>query len=264
MGRRGFTLIELLVVIAIIAVLAGLLLPVLHSARARARQAECTSNVRQLAVASLTYTNDADGFFMPCATWAQSPAVYWWGTNETGIDYEAGFIYPYLEFKPNVRHSVFDCPAQRWGSYHPQGPGEEPTSTYGYNGYYLCPEATPGWASSIGHRPWQRAGSVQQPAGVMMFADTLLVWSSTSVSNNALLDPPYLYSGGAWHENGWPTTSFRHVERTVAAFVDGHVATHGLEGGEYKSAKFLVGSAGTHNDPHYVPDWREWGSSSSR
>lgn len=248
--------------VAVIAILAAVLLPALNGARAKARQAECLSNLRQLALASSAYTNDYDGFFMPCAYWRTSPAVYWWGTNEMGINYEAGFIYPYLEFKPNIRHSVFDCPAQRWGSYHPQGPGEEPTSTYGYNGYYLCPEATPGWAWSIGHMPWKRVSDVEAPSNLMMFADTLLVWSETSVSNNALLDPPYLFSGGRWRENDSPTTCFRHNERTVAAFVDGHVASHGLEGGKYKSKKFRVGSVGTHNDPHYVPDWREWKSSS--
>ena len=258
MRRNGFTLIELLVVVAVIAILAGLLLPAIAGARAKARQAECGSNVRQLAVASFAYTNDYDGFFMPCAEWRASPAVYWWGTNEAGIDYEAGFIYAYLEVKPNVTHSVFDCPAQRWGSYHPQGPGGEPTSTYGYNGYYLTPAATPGWAFSIGHVPWKRAADIAEPVEVMMFADTLLAWSETKVSNAALLDPPYLYSGGTWTKNEWPTTCFRHSERTVAAFTDGHVASHGLDGGEYTSDKFQVGSVGTHNDPHYVPDWPEW------
>jgi prepilin-type N-terminal cleavage/methylation domain-containing protein len=53
--RRGFTLLELLVVIAVIALLAGLLLPVLSRARAEARRTECKSNLGQLHKALTMY-----------------------------------------------------------------------------------------------------------------------------------------------------------------------------------------------------------------
>jgi len=58
MQRRGFTLIELLVVIAIIAILAAILFPVFAKAREKARQSSCLSNVKQLALACLQYTQD--------------------------------------------------------------------------------------------------------------------------------------------------------------------------------------------------------------
>ncbi|MCS6950457.1 MAG: prepilin-type N-terminal cleavage/methylation domain-containing protein [bacterium] len=68
-SRRGFTLIELLVVIAIIAILAAILFPVFAQARAKARQTQCLSNIKNMALAALMYIQDYDDMCVPAQWW---------------------------------------------------------------------------------------------------------------------------------------------------------------------------------------------------
>src|SRR5215211_4946412 len=77
MNRRpkGFTLIELLVVIAIIAILAAILFPVFAQAREKARAASCASNVKNLGLAVLLYTQDYDEQ-LPLAAYARSESEF--------------------------------------------------------------------------------------------------------------------------------------------------------------------------------------------
>ena len=88
-------MIELLVVIAVIAVLAGLLLPAVSKAKESARTASCISNIRQIGLASVTYSLDQNGHL----PWFRN-----WLYTRPG-DLTTGRLFPYLNSRP-----VYLCP----------------------------------------------------------------------------------------------------------------------------------------------------------
>jgi len=95
--KKAFTLIELLVVIAIIAILAAILFPVFAQAREKARQTTCASNLKQLALGVIQYTQDYD----ECPPCGQTPPA--WGVTP-GVGW-AGQIYSYIKSP-----GVYACP----------------------------------------------------------------------------------------------------------------------------------------------------------
>jgi prepilin-type N-terminal cleavage/methylation domain-containing protein len=267
----AFTLIELLVVIAILAVLLSLMLPSLRKAKDAARTTLCKSHLRELGSAWQTYTIDYRERAMPLSYWDSAdtgggPAIYWWGDHgspTTPVNHDIGFLSTYLAARIGER-TVYECPSQPWGTYRAQGGSREPTTTYGYNGYYLSPAKTPGWAGEIGHRPWRRVFEIRYPSQLIVFADTMIASGSARVANTGLLDPPRLFSsGGVWRENTSPTTSFRHDAPRAGAGVASGVHADGSVRALHMSPEAVcslgvIGSVSAQNDPAYVPDWREW------
>jgi prepilin-type N-terminal cleavage/methylation domain-containing protein/prepilin-type processing-associated H-X9-DG protein len=107
--RTGFTLIELLVVIAIIAILAAILFPVFAKAREKARQSQCLSNVKQLALAMQMYATDwEDCLPLRRYTYPSTPVPPCLSTTE---GWEG--CYNWMEsISPYIRNrGLFRCPS---------------------------------------------------------------------------------------------------------------------------------------------------------
>lgn len=124
--KRGFTLIELLVVIGIIAILAGLLLPVLQKAKVKGQAIGCLNNGRQIALAWRMYADDNDDRLVDNTSggrWGAGTETYLtWGPEPSNInvdallDPETCLLAKYLKSA-----EVFKCPADKYKS--PANPG---------------------------------------------------------------------------------------------------------------------------------------------
>jgi prepilin-type N-terminal cleavage/methylation domain-containing protein/prepilin-type processing-associated H-X9-DG protein len=205
---NGFTLIELLVVIAIIAILAAILFPVFARARENARRVSCQSNLKQIGLGIMQYTQDYDEM-LPGATDGTG------GQNQLG-----GWIY-YTTFM-NGASAVPDTFDVTRGSIHPyiksaqificasDTEGQQSRLSYAINSCALERNATTGPAPFV-FKPGKNLASFDNTAS------WLLVGEEARDNDVKSTDDGYMSRQA---NNNF---SKRHFEGSNLLYVDGHV-----------------------------------------
>lgn len=188
---RAFTLVELLVVMAVTAILAGLLLPALTSAKSRAVGVWCASQMRQLGLATRLYAEDHGDEFPRSQHSAFTHGQLPWGRAL------ASYLGSNARSWTNLWRTLYRCPADRrtngW--------------SYGLNVYFeLGPED-----DYLG-RPttWRRVGSVPRPTATILFAE------NASAADHIM---PNFWTAA---RDAVDVASRRHGRRSNYLFVDGH------------------------------------------
>ena len=227
---RGFTLVELLVVIAVVAILAALLLPALAAAKARAKQAECANNLKQIGVLMQISTDDNGGVF-PAERNQGQPA----GSTGDDLIQITNWWGPWISAGCGTSSNLFHCPAlngvmRGYGRLTWQWSFDANNEGYGYNSFFLG--LWPHLEENLlvgGKRyvslPWFRREQIVAPALTLCLADKDPAASQSEYDTlssslwwpNASMDPANTSSGA--YEGVNP---LRHGGRGVMEFTDGH------------------------------------------
>lgn len=215
---KGFTLIELLVVIAIISILAAILFPVFARARENARRASCISNLKQMGLAVMMYTQDYDERYPEHLnarlTTQTPPDGYPW--DSTGYWYWPQILYPY-----HKSTAIYFCPSSPDMRYY-NGKPAPTTGSYGANTMML--QQSGSFVKSVG------IAEVALPSEIYMLMDS----SAYRTEPSKVITPEggqgYLPgsgdAGGTYGLSASPPRDWqsgRHFGGVNVAFADGHV-----------------------------------------
>lgn len=216
MQPQGFTLIELLVVIAIISILAAILFPVFARARENARRASCSSNLKQIALGVLQYTQDYDEKF---PLYNSNSAANATPSNPYGW---ADAIQPYLKST-----QIFQCPSESTsalvGAAGSPFAGQSDPTQVGYTDYSYNARLS---LTDNGFLSVTSQATLTQPTLTVLNCDDYS-WLSMSFDWGcnvaAACDNPGVYSPGLAQIGNGTKANNRHLSGANFSFADGHV-----------------------------------------
>ncbi len=125
-SKQGFSLIELLTVILVIAILAGILIPVVGSVRERAKASNCQTNLRQIGTLVSLYINENGGRYPGWRTWTDGTGSWVWDNYSRGLRADGsviGGVLPRMagyydgggmtedQYRAQGSKHLFNCPA---------------------------------------------------------------------------------------------------------------------------------------------------------
>ena len=251
---HGFTLIELLVVIGIIAVLIGILLPVLKGVWQQAKTVQCASNQRQILHALMLYANENRGT-LPIPLDLLSPWPYNAIQNVRPGQYSftKGTLWPYISSDVQIRQRLFLCPADP-----PEGRFAMSDVTFQPN-----PNLPRNFSYNLNGKLQRRGGvrftQIRRPSNkvlvVEMSAPTCVTGGPAVMDDN-------------WDPKSWPSKSpllplltTRHQGLANEGFADGHVESLNgkafLDGAVRTDGQWLV-TTSTPAFNHYFDLFAEW------